>query len=95
MAQDIFLKLTGIAGESQDDKHPNEIDVITWDWRISQQSNMHRGSGCGSGKATVDDLSFDHYMDRASPNLVQHCLLGTHIPEVILVMRKAGNRWNI
>ncbi|KVC46883.1 hypothetical protein WI72_31835 [Burkholderia ubonensis] len=43
MAQDIFLRLTGIAGESMDASHSNEIEVLTWDWSVSQQSNMHMG----------------------------------------------------
>ena len=29
MAQDIFLKINGIEGESADDKHKNEIDVLS------------------------------------------------------------------
>jgi len=90
MAQDIFLKLTGIEGESQDATHAHEIEVLSWDWSVSQQSNMHLGSGGGAGKATVDDLTVEHYVDRASPNLVQYCLTGKHIPEAVLVMRKAG-----
>nr|WP_063801128.1 type VI secretion system tube protein Hcp [Burkholderia ubonensis] len=45
-----FLKLTGIDGESQDALHPNEIDVLTWDWSVSQQSTMHSGAGGGAGK---------------------------------------------
>ena len=35
MAQDIFLKLTGIEGESTDASHLNEIEVLTWDWSVS------------------------------------------------------------
>ncbi|WP_415872732.1 type VI secretion system tube protein Hcp [Burkholderia ubonensis] len=49
MAQDIFL-LTGIDGESQDARHPNEIGVLTWDWSVSQQSTRHSGAGGGAGK---------------------------------------------
>jgi hypothetical protein len=60
MAQDIFLKINGIDGESQDSAHKNEIEVTNWGWRISQASNMHAGSGGGAGKATVDDLAFEH-----------------------------------
>ncbi len=90
MAQDIFLKLNGIDGESQDASHKSEIDVLSWHWCVSQQSNMHSGSGGGSGKATVDDLQFDHFIDRASPNLIQYCLTGKHIDEAVLVLRKAG-----
>ena len=89
-AQDIFLKLTGITGESQDDKHKNEIEVLRWEWKINQQSSMHSGSGGGSGKATVNDLIFDHYVGRASPNLLKYCLTGKHIDTAILVVRKAG-----
>ncbi|PAK11180.1 Hcp family type VI secretion system effector [Burkholderia ubonensis] len=90
MGQDIFLRLAGINGESLDASHRNEIDVITWNWGVSQQSNMHLGSGGGAGRATVGDMLFEHYIDCASPNLVQYCLLGKHIPEAVLVMRKAG-----
>lgn len=90
MAHDIFLKLTGISGESQDANHQEEIEVIRWDWRISQEFSMHSGSGGGAGKATMSDLNFDHYMDRASPNLVKYCLTGKHIDTATLVVRKAG-----
>ena len=90
MAQDIFIKLDGIEGESQDDKHKNEIDVKKWSWQILQEAVMHQGSGGGSGKATVKDLTFVHTMDRSSPNLMKYCLTGKHIPTVVLTIRKAG-----
>ncbi|SPA29052.1 Hcp-related (Hemolysin-coregulated protein) protein; replication/virulence associated protein; DUF796 [Cupriavidus taiwanensis] len=90
MAQDIFLKINGIDGESQDSSHKNEVEVLAWDWSIEQQSTMHAGSGGGAGKATVSDLSFEHFIDRASPNLMKYCLTGKHINEAVLVVRKAG-----
>ncbi|MDY7544836.1 type VI secretion system tube protein TssD [Glaciimonas sp. Gout2] len=90
MAQDMFLKINGIDGESSDKSHKAEIEVLSWSWSVSQQSNMHAGSGGGAGKATVDDLEFQHYIDRASPNLIQYCLSGKHIDESVLVVRKAG-----
>jgi len=90
MAHDIFLKIDGIEGEAEDATHKNEIEVLSWSWGVSQQSNMHMGSGGGTGKATVDDLSFEHYIDRATPNLVQYCLLGKHIKQAQLVVRKSG-----
>ncbi len=90
MAQDIFIKITGIVGESHDSSHKNEIDVVSWGWRMSQQSDMHAGSGGGAGKATVEDIAFEHLVDRASPNLMNYCLTGKHITEAVLVVRKAG-----
>jgi type VI secretion system secreted protein Hcp len=90
MAQDIFLNLSGIAGESIDATHTGDIEVLEWAWSVRQPANMHAGSGGGAGKCAVEDLTFDHYTDRASPNLVQYCLTGKHIARAILVMRKAG-----
>ena len=90
MAQDIFLKITGIDGESADSAHKNEIEVLEWSWQISQESAMHTGSGGGAGKAKVDDLEFVHSVDRASPNLMKFCLTGKHLDKAVLTMRKAG-----
>lgn len=90
MAQDIFLKIEGIDGESQDAAHKNEIEVLEWTWKVLQESTMHGGSGGGSGKATVEDLTFTHSADKSSPNLMKYCLTGKHIPEAKLTVRKAG-----
>ncbi|KWC98498.1 Hcp1 family type VI secretion system effector [Burkholderia ubonensis] len=90
MAQDIFLKIDGINGESLDDKHKDEIEVLNWDWEIEQESTMHSGSGGGAGKASVRDLTFEHAIDRASPNLMKYALTGKHVDQAVLVMRKAG-----
>lgn len=90
MAQDIFLKINGIDGESLDAAHKDEIQLLNWGWKISQDSTMHAGSGGGSGKATVEDIEFTHYIDRASPNLMKFCLTGKHIPEAKLTVRKSG-----
>jgi type VI secretion system secreted protein Hcp len=90
MAQDIFLKIAGIDGESQDSGHKNEIDISSWNWQVLQESNMHQGSGGGSGKATVRDLNVVHNVDRSSPNLMKYCLTGKHIAEAKLTVRKAG-----
>ena len=90
MAQDMFIKIAGIDGESADSSHKNEIEVQSWDWEILQTSNMHSGSGGGSGKATVGDLKFVHSVDRSTPNLMKYCLTGKHINEALLTVRKAG-----
>jgi type VI secretion system secreted protein Hcp len=90
MAQDIFLEIDGIKGESLDAAHKGEIEVLSWNWGMTQQSSIHAGSGGGAGKATVNDLVFLHWVDRASPNLMKYCLIGKHIPEARLTVRKAG-----
>ncbi|BFG75397.1 type VI secretion system tube protein Hcp [Paraburkholderia terrae] len=79
---DIFLKINGIAGESQDAVHSGQIEVDSWRWKMAQQSTMMSGSGGGAGKATINDLQFVHQIDRASPNLMRYCLTGRHIARV-------------
>lgn len=90
MSQDIFLKINGIEGESLDSTHKNEIEVLSFNWKVFQESTMHAGSGGGAGKATVEDLEFEHYVDRSSPNLMKYCLTGKHVQQAKLTVRKAG-----
>jgi type VI secretion system secreted protein Hcp len=90
MATDIFLKIGDIKGESQDEKHPNEIEVLSWSWGVMQSGSMDYGSGGGTGKASFGDLSIMHNLDKASPSLMKACATGEHIKEATLVQRKAG-----
>ena len=49
MASDIFAKLGDIKGESLDDKHKDEIEILSWSWGvanavvISGGRRRHRG----------------------------------------------------
>ncbi|MFH5252997.1 type VI secretion system tube protein Hcp [Burkholderia semiarida] len=51
MAQDIFLKLAGIRGESRDPSHPDEIEVLAWDGYVVQNTD---GGGGGTIMAGYD-----------------------------------------
>jgi type VI secretion system secreted protein Hcp len=92
MACDIFLKLDGIKGESADDKHKGEIDIMAWSWGMNQSGTMHTASGGGAGKVAVQDISLTKHTDSSSPNLIQHCCSGKHIPTAWLTVRKAGGK---
>ena len=90
MAVDMFLKIDDIEGESVDDVHAGEIDVLSWSWGMSQSGSTHTGPGGGAGKVNVQDLSFTHYIDKSSANLMMLCCNGKHFEEATLVVRKAG-----
>lgn len=90
MAQDVFIKLSDIKGESQDKAHKDEIDVLAWSWGMTQSGTMHTGGGGGSGKVSVQDLSFTKYLDKSSPVLMQYCASGKQFKEALLTVRKAG-----
>jgi type VI secretion system secreted protein Hcp len=81
MASDMFIKIGSIKGESKDSVHADEIDVLSWDWGMSQSGSMHVGGGGGAGRVSVQDLVIVKNVDRAT---------GEHIPEVVLTVRKAG-----
>ena len=90
MASDIFAKLGDIKGESLDDKHKDEIEVLSFSWGVSNAGSMAHGTGGGEGKSTFHDLSFVHNIDKASPVLMQSCANGTHLKEATITHRKAG-----
>jgi type VI secretion system secreted protein Hcp len=90
MAVDMFIKIDGVPGESEDSKHKGEIDVLAWSWGMSQNGTTHTGGGSGAGKVSVQDMSITKYVDQASPKLQLFCCNGKHIKEAVLVVRKAG-----
>lgn len=91
MAQaDFFLKIDGIQGELQDSAHPNEIQVHSISFGVSNAGSGGFGMGSGSGKANVHDMSFTKLVDKASPNLFIACATGKSIGNAIVTMRKAG-----
>src|SRR5689334_3885744 len=90
MASDIFGKLGDIKGESLDDKHKDEIEILSYSWGVANAGSMGYGSGGGEGKASFHDLSFTHKIDKASPVLMQACATGVHLKEATITHRKAG-----
>jgi type VI secretion system secreted protein Hcp len=89
-AVDILLKIDGINGESVIDGHEDEIDVLSWNWGVTNAGSMDSGTGGGSGRPQVQDISIVKYVDRASPGLLFKCLNGEYLNEAILTVRKAG-----
>ena len=90
MASDIFAKIGDIKGESLDDKHKDEIEVLSYSWGVTNAAVISPGAGGATGKATFHDLSIVHNVDKASPVLLKACATGTHIKEATITHRKAG-----
>ncbi|NNF00948.1 MAG: type VI secretion system tube protein Hcp [Pyrinomonadaceae bacterium] len=93
MAQsDFFLKIEGVEGESSDDKHKKEIDVLSWSWGETNAGSQHFGGGGGAGKVSMQDFNFVTKFNKASPKLMLACATGEHIPSAVLTCRKAGGK---
>src|SRR2546421_4666432 len=92
MAVDMFIKIGDLKGESRDNKHKDEIDILAWSWGMSNSGSAHTGGGAGAGKVNVEDLSFTKYLDKSSPDLMLACCNGKHYTDAQLIVRKAGEK---
>jgi type VI secretion system secreted protein Hcp len=91
MALNAYLKIDGILGESQDERHKGEIDVLSFSWGESQAAQVAHGGGGGAGKVSMQDFRFSMEVSKASPMLLRACASGQHLPRSILTCRKAGD----
>jgi type VI secretion system secreted protein Hcp len=92
-AGDMFLMVKGakhgvIKGESQDDVHKGEIDVLSWSWGMQGRPSL--GGGAASGKATINDLKIVKRLDSASTALMLALRTNEPIQKAVLTLRKAG-----
>ena len=53
MAVDMYLKIDGVEGESVSKGFENQIDILSFQWGLSQSGTFHTGPGGGAGRAGV------------------------------------------
>lgn len=92
-AGDMFFKVKGakhgdIQGEAQDQKHKNEIEVLSWSWGMQGKSSI--GGGVATGKATMRELRIVKKVDKASTALMSALRTNEVIKEGVLTLRKTG-----
>jgi len=89
----MFLMVKGakhglIKGESQDDQHKGEIEVLSWSWGMQAKASI--GGGTATGKATINDLRIVKRVDSASTALMLALRTNEPIQKAVLTLRKAG-----
>lgn len=89
MAVDYFLKIDGIPGESLDNKHKDEIDVLSWSFAEQQSETGTLGGGDG-GRTKFQDILFTANTSKASPRLFLACASKEHLKTAVLTCRRAG-----
>ena len=89
-AVDMFLKIGDIKGESTDDKHKGEIDVLAWSWGLGPKASP--GQKAGSNSTCAQQLSLTKYVDSATPPLITKAVLGATSGTAWLTVRKAGEK---
>ena len=77
----MFLKIEGIEGESQDSKHKEWIEVLSFGQGVSMPIQ-----GSGPSRTTGDskhkDISVTKWIDKATPNLMLSSCNGRVFPKV-------------
>lgn len=91
MANDAYLKIDGITGESADDRHKDWIEVSNVLYAIHQPraGSVSTAGGLTSGRAELFPLSFRKFADIASPVLLQTCAAGKTIPKAVFEFMRA------
>ena len=80
-AQEVFLRLDGIPGESRDVRFKDTIDVLAFQWGVS---------ATGGVRPAFQNFSFTKRVDQASPLLLQRAAAGQVIPRATVSVRDAG-----
>ncbi|HEY6888320.1 MAG TPA: type VI secretion system tube protein Hcp, partial [Solirubrobacter sp.] len=86
---DGFLKFDGVAGESTDPAHPQEIDVKAFSFG-GKNTPGAAGGGGGAGKVALDDVKFSKLYDASSPKLLQLLATGQHVASATFSFRRPG-----
>lgn len=90
MSIDIHIKIDTIPGMSEVKGYEGQIKVESFSWGMTQTTNFSASTGGGAGRVNMEDLSFFHAVDKATPKLMIACCQGTHLKEAILVCCKSG-----
>jgi type VI secretion system secreted protein Hcp len=93
-AGDMYLKVNGarsgdIKGESIDDKHKDEIEVLSWSWGMQGKSSLAGGTKA-TGRTTINELRIVKRLDSASTALMLALRTNEPIKSALLTLRKAG-----
>lgn len=91
MANDVYLRIEGINGESEDERHRNWIEVSNVLYAAHQPSAdvVSTAGGHTTGRAELYPLSFTKLADISSPVLLQTCAAGKTIPKAVFEFMRA------
>ena len=93
MAVNAFLTFFGEAdGESIQKGKQKWVEILGWDWEVEAESNWTSGGGASVAKPMPGTLSWEHYYDTSSPEIMGYMCTGQSFPKVELQMRRPTER---
>jgi type VI secretion system secreted protein Hcp len=89
-ADDIFLKLIDVRGESVDAHHKGEIDVLSYTQSMTGPFAPTTAGGAAAGKTPCGQVTITKYVDVSSPDLMQSAAEGRHFKGAVVTFRRPG-----
>jgi type VI secretion system secreted protein Hcp len=90
-AEDVFIKLDGIEGESTHKDHKGEIEVFSYSWGTSRGASGAPGDmRGGAAKSCVSEFHFMKMLDKSSAAIVGNSIGSSPIPKATLTMARSG-----
>lgn len=91
MASDAYLKIEGINGESEDERHRNWIEVQSVLYAVHQPraEALSTAGGHTTGRADLYPISFKKLADLSSPVLLQTCAAGKTLSKAVFEFMRA------
>ena len=92
MAFNAFANFGDIKGESTDKEHKDWVAVLSFDHGVAQPPSVTQKSAGGRSAEEVNHKEFSivKLLDAATPKLYEAACKGTHLPEVVVELWRAG-----
>jgi len=91
-SMDYYLKVDGIAGDSNHAQHRDWIDILSFSWSVTHSASGGPGGGGGAGRPVFQDFSWSQIVDSSIPPMFLALTQGKHIKEVTLDVVRPGER---
>lgn len=91
MAIDVYLRIDGIKGESNDDRHKDWIECRSVRWELTQPRSATASTGGGhtAERSEHGDIVISKLADLSSPPLLQNCSSGRTFPAATIEFMRA------
>lgn len=88
-ADEIFLRIEGVPGESADARHRGEIEILSYTQSLTRPAFRGTASVTGDAKLCVP-LTLLKYVDAASTRLINFLATGEHFKTAAITFRRPG-----
>jgi type VI protein secretion system component Hcp len=89
-ADEAFLRLDDIPGDSNDAQHPGGIAVTSFSLGVEAETSWTRGGGASVGKPNPGELRFTALVDRSVAGMLLKITEGKAVPTATLTVRTDG-----